>query len=83
MHGHHRFENPNIGWTESKNPRNDKTKAPATPIKSAYCRNLFEPFTSAIRFLSCRDQPKAAAAPKTGRGAGTDVEAVLSGVAVA
>jgi 3-deoxy-D-manno-octulosonate 8-phosphate phosphatase (KDO 8-P phosphatase) len=42
-----------------------------------------QPFTSEIRFLSCRDQPKAAAAPKTGRGAGTDVGAEPRGVAIA
>jgi len=40
-------------------------------------------FGLSIRFLSCRDQPKAAAAPKTGRGAGTDVGAELSGMAIA
>ena len=38
-------------------------------------------FDPVIRFLSCRDQPKATAAPKTGRGAGTDAGAELRGVA--
>jgi 3-deoxy-D-manno-octulosonate 8-phosphate phosphatase (KDO 8-P phosphatase) len=42
-----------------------------------------QPFTSAIRFLICLDQPKAAAAPKTGRGAGTEAGAELRGVAIA
>ena len=52
----------------------------STEAQGPYSTHRFEP---TILFLSCWDQPKAAAAPKTGRGAGTDAGAEMRGVAIA